>query len=581
MAGHLNSGVSIPASAVYNQAGIPMVSGAATNPKLTEQGFKTIFRIVGRDDQQGPAVAQYLNSLKVKKVAIADDATAYGEGLANEVEKTLKAAGVQVVAREKATDKTTDFKAILTKMKGKAPDAIFYGGMDATGGPMIKQARELGIKSVFSFGDGACTDEMVKLAGTAAEGLICSQAGLPASAASKEFNDAFKAKYGDVKQYAPFFYDAVGLMIAAMQKADSTDPAKYLPELQKISYNGATGKIEFDEKGDRKNAEITIFTLKDGKVEPIAVVQGGKSYPFDEFLKGIAAKAAAATPAPRAAPAAARRPRRRRRRSRRVALRQTAPRGAPFLFLQRPNAERARRAAVARCCPIGGQHGQCSRASTDRFRKRRDDAPACAALPTRLLMHALDIFLQQIINGLTLGSVYAIVALGYTMVYGIIQLINFAHGEVVMIGAMVAYSVIVALAGAGSRCPPVAIVLIGTLAAIPVCMAVGYTLERTAYRPLRNAPRLAPLITAIGLSIILQHLAMIVWSRNPLSYPQIIKTVSYHVTGTSDGATITNVQIAIIAGLGRPDGGFCCCSSTGRSSASRCARPRRIHRSPD
>ncbi len=299
VAGHLNSGVTIPASAVYNQAGIPMISGSATNPKLTEQGFKNIFRVVGRDDQQGPAVAQYLESLKVKKVAIADDATAYGEGLANEVEKNLKAAGVQVVAREKATDKTTDFKAILTKIKGKAPDAVFYGGMDATGGPMIKQARELGIKSVFSFGDGACTDEMGKLAGAAAEGLICSQAGLPASAASKEFNDAFKAKYGEVKQYAPFYYDAVNLMIAAMQKADSVDPAKYLPELQKISYAGATGKIEFDDKGDRKNAEITIFTLKDGKVAPIAVVKGGKAMSFDDFMK------ANATPAPAPAPAAA------------------------------------------------------------------------------------------------------------------------------------------------------------------------------------------------------------------------------------------------------------------------------------
>ena len=305
VAGHLNSGVSIPASAVYNQAGIPMVSGSATNPKLTEQGFKTIFRTVGRDDQQGPAVAQYLAAQKIKKIAIADDATAYGEGLANEVEKTLKAAGVQVVAREKATDKTTDFKAILTKIKGKAPDAIFYGGMDATGGPMIKQARELGIKATFSFGDGACTDEMGKLAGAAAEGLICSQAGLPASAASKQFNDAFKGKYGEVKQYAPFFYDAVNLMIAAMQKADSTDPAKYLPELQKISFNGATGKIEFDEKGDRKNAEITIFTLKGGKVEPIAVVQAGKSMMYDDFIKSMASAPAPAAPAmaPAAAPA--------------------------------------------------------------------------------------------------------------------------------------------------------------------------------------------------------------------------------------------------------------------------------------
>jgi branched-chain amino acid transport system permease protein len=159
----------------------------------------------------------------------------------------------------------------------------------------------------------------------------------------------------------------------------------------------------------------------------------------------------------------------------------------------------------------------------------------------------LDIFLQQVINGLTLGSVYAIVALGYTMVYGIIQLINFAHGEVVMIGAMVAYTVIVALTTGGSLLPPIAIVLIGALAAIPVCMAVGYTLERVAYRPLRRAPRLAPLITAIGLSIILQHLAMIIWSRNPLPYPQIVRTVSYHVTGNPGGATITNVQIAILS----------------------------------
>jgi branched-chain amino acid transport system permease protein len=158
----------------------------------------------------------------------------------------------------------------------------------------------------------------------------------------------------------------------------------------------------------------------------------------------------------------------------------------------------------------------------------------------------VDTFIQQIINGLTLGSVYAIVALGYTMVYGIIQLINFAHGEVVMIGAMVAYSVIVALVGANAPLPPLAIVLVGAFVAIPVCMAVGYTLERVAYRPLRSAPRLAPLITAIGLSIILQHLAMIAWSRNPLPYPQIVKTVNYHVTATPNGASITNVQIAIL-----------------------------------
>ena len=158
----------------------------------------------------------------------------------------------------------------------------------------------------------------------------------------------------------------------------------------------------------------------------------------------------------------------------------------------------------------------------------------------------MDIFLQQIVNGLTLCSVYAIVALGYTMVYGIIQLINFAHGEVVMIGAMVALTVITTLLGAHVALPAVVIVILGTLCAIPVCMAVGFTLERVAYRPLRRAPRLAPLITAIGLSIVLQHLAMIIWSRNPLAFPQIVNVVSYHMTDNPNGATITNVQIAII-----------------------------------
>ena len=206
--GHLNSGVSIPASEIYNKAGIPMISGSATNPQLTERGLKTVFRTVGRDDQQGPAIAAYIaHELKAKKVALIDDKTAYGEGLANEVEKTLKADKVNVVTRERTTDKETDFKAILTKIKAKNPDVIFHGGMDATGGPMLKQARELGIKAVFAFGDGACTDEMGKLAGAAAEGMVCSQAGLPREAASKDFVDAFNAKFGEIKQYAPYFYD--------------------------------------------------------------------------------------------------------------------------------------------------------------------------------------------------------------------------------------------------------------------------------------------------------------------------------------------------------------------------------------
>ncbi len=290
--GHLNSGVTIPASAVYNQAGIPMISGSATNPKLTEQGFKVAFRTVGRDDQQGPAIASYLISeYKPKSVAVIDDATSYGEGLANEVEKTLKASGINVLPREKGTQETRDWKAILTKLKGKGPDAIFYGGMDSGAGPMLKQGRELGLKAVFSFGDGACTEKMKELAGDASEGMICSQAGIPVQAASKAFLDAYKKKFNsDPLIYAPFTYDATNLLIAAMQAASSVDPAKYLPELAKIKYEGASGHIEFDEKGDRKDAEMTIFTMKNGIITPVAIIKGGKSIKFEDFIKGAVAK---------------------------------------------------------------------------------------------------------------------------------------------------------------------------------------------------------------------------------------------------------------------------------------------------
>jgi branched-chain amino acid transport system substrate-binding protein len=302
--GHLNSGTSIPASAIYSQAGVPVISGSATNPKLTEQGFKTQFRVVGRDDQQGPAIASFLAATtKPKVVAVIDDATAYGEGIANEVEKTLKAAKIAVLPREKGTDKTTDWKAVLTKLRGKKPDAIFYGGMDATGGPLMKQGRELGIKAVFAFGDGACTDKMKELAGEASEGLLCSQAGIPVAAASRKFLDAYKAKFNiDPILYAPFTYDAANLIIESMKKANSADPAKYLPELAKISFNGATGRIEFDDKGDRKDAEMTIFTMKGGKIEPIAIIKGGQTIPYNDFIQqavaavkapGDAAKAAA------------------------------------------------------------------------------------------------------------------------------------------------------------------------------------------------------------------------------------------------------------------------------------------------
>ena len=178
---------------------------------------------------------------------------------------------------------------MLTKLRGRNPDAVFYGGMTSTAAPLIKQGRELGMKAVFSFGDGACEGEMVKLAGQATEGMLCSQAGIPVAAASKKFLDAYKKRFNqDPIIYAPFTYDGANLLIEAMKKADSADPAKYLSELQKISYTGATGPISFDEKGDRKDAEITIFAMKGGKLEPVAVYKAGKIVPYTEFVKTAA-----------------------------------------------------------------------------------------------------------------------------------------------------------------------------------------------------------------------------------------------------------------------------------------------------
>jgi branched-chain amino acid transport system substrate-binding protein len=279
--GHLNSGVSIPASEIYAKAGIPMISGSATNPALTERGLKTVFRTIGRDDQQGPAIALYIvNELKATKVALADDKTSYGEGLTSEVEKFLKGAKVNLVGRERTTDKETDFKAILTKIKARNPDVVFYGGMDMTGGPMLRQARELGVKAVFAFGDGACTDEMGQLAGPAAEGLVCSQAGPPREAASPEFTKAFNARFGKIQQYSPLYYDATNAVIEAMKAADSVDPARFTSQLFKVSLAGATGTVAFDGKGDRRDAEMTIFKMSGGRIEPVAMVRNGAVEPL-------------------------------------------------------------------------------------------------------------------------------------------------------------------------------------------------------------------------------------------------------------------------------------------------------------
>src|SRR5438128_6248873 len=278
--GHLNSGTSIPASKLYSDAGVPQISPSATNPKLTLQGFKTTFRVMANDIQQGGVIGKAaVETLGAKKIAIIDDKTAYGAGLADETEKAAKAAGATIVTREYTNDKATDFKAILTKIKAKNPDVIMYGGMDAQGGPMVKQMKELGIKAKYIAGDGVCSAEWPKLAGGAAEGQYCTQAGLPPDKMpnAKDFVTRFTAKYGPIQVYAPYSYDAAMTLIEAMKKANSTDPAKYLPELAKISFDGITAKIESDGPGYTMTGAITLYQAKDGKLVPVAVNIAGKT----------------------------------------------------------------------------------------------------------------------------------------------------------------------------------------------------------------------------------------------------------------------------------------------------------------
>jgi len=279
--GHLNSGTSIPASKIYSDAGVPQVSPSATNPKYTRQGYKTTFRLVADDVHLGGTLGKYaVNQLKGKSIAVIDDRTAYGQGVADEFEKGVKGAGGKTVAREFTNDKATDFTAILTAVKAKKPDVIFFGGMDAVAGPMIRQAKQLGINAKFMGGDGICSGELTKLAGGAIADnqVVCAEAGGVEGAQKKgldDFKARFKAKFNaDVQIYAPYVYDSVNVLVAAMQKAGSSELAKYLPVLAKTSgYNGVTGTISFDEKGDIKNGALTLYTYKGEKREQIAVVR--------------------------------------------------------------------------------------------------------------------------------------------------------------------------------------------------------------------------------------------------------------------------------------------------------------------
>jgi branched-chain amino acid transport system substrate-binding protein len=278
--GHLNSGTSIPASKIYSDAGIPQISPSATNPKYTEQGFKTTFRVVANDKQLGGTLGTYaVKTLKGKSIAVITDKTAYGDGVAEEFAKGVKKAGGKIVASEATNDKATDFQAILTKIKGKKPDVVFFGGMDAVAGPMLQQMKSLGIKAKFMGGDGICSEGLVKLAGDGmSDGqVVCAEAGGVTGGKKKgmdDFKARFKAEYNaDVQVYAPYVYDSVMVMVEAMKKANSAEPAKYLPALSTVKYEGVTGLISFDKKGDINNGSLTLFTYKGGKRSEIAVVK--------------------------------------------------------------------------------------------------------------------------------------------------------------------------------------------------------------------------------------------------------------------------------------------------------------------
>ncbi|MBV1774233.1 branched-chain amino acid ABC transporter substrate-binding protein [Burkholderiaceae bacterium DAT-1] len=277
--GHFNSGTSIPASRIYSQAGIPQIS-MSTAPAYTSQGFKTTFRAMTSDTQQGPTLGNFaVKKLGLKRIAIVDDRSAYGQGLADQFEKAAKAAGADIVQREYTTDRATEFSAILTNIKAKRPDAIFYGGADTQSAPMVNQMRRLGMTMPLISGEMTRTDNFLKTTAANGNGVMVSLAGLPIEQApgGAAFMGKLKAKYKAADFYAPFAYDATMTMIRAMQSANSADPKKYLPVLAASNVPGVAAKtIAWDTKGDLKNGDITIYKAFNGKWVPIESVTAGK-----------------------------------------------------------------------------------------------------------------------------------------------------------------------------------------------------------------------------------------------------------------------------------------------------------------
>jgi branched-chain amino acid transport system substrate-binding protein len=278
MLGDFNSGVTIPASAVYSRAGIPQIS-TATAPAYTRQGFKTTFRMMTSDTQQGSVMGKYVvQTLHAKRIVIIDDRTSYGQGLAEQFELAVKAAGGTIIAHEFTSDKAVDFRAILTGVKSKNPDFIYYAGADTQSAPLVKQARGLAMKATFASGEMSKTEDFIKIAGPAAEGSIVSLAGLPLDKmpGGAGFTKRYKAKFGiEPTTYAPYTYDGAMAMMQAMQKANSSDPATYLPVLAKTDMKGVTSDhFAYDKYGDLRDAIITVYKCENGKWNPVTVLGG-------------------------------------------------------------------------------------------------------------------------------------------------------------------------------------------------------------------------------------------------------------------------------------------------------------------
>ncbi|MEN9544511.1 MAG: hypothetical protein RLZZ598_1344 [Pseudomonadota bacterium] len=274
--GHLNSGTTIPASKIYNDCGIPQITPSATNPKYSQQGFKTAFRVLANDNALGAGLALHAaNNLKLKNVAIIDDRTAYGQGVAEVFKKTAQARGINIVDEQYTTDKATDFMAILTAIKAKKPDGVFYGGMDPQAGPMLRQMDQLGMSNVKFFGgDGICTPKLAELsAGAKALGnVVCAEGG--ASLEKMPGGKAWRAKYdakfpGQFQIYSPYVYDATMVLVDAMKRADSVDPKVYAPKLFDTKYKGVTANVAFEADGELKNPAMTLYVYKDGKKQPL------------------------------------------------------------------------------------------------------------------------------------------------------------------------------------------------------------------------------------------------------------------------------------------------------------------------